>query len=197
MGETYRPVSGADITRLELHHVDGWVADAVRVYYIIAGLLIAAMVFWLLVCGQIGLADFWWGALFLLGPAALALGWVIRSRGVKVIADDTGLQLDNSQVLPLARPLAPAWHVPWSDILRVNLREVPLDPKNRNMTATEMRILTRSGKARRLRPMQWMPMDQIRTDPSSWALHRLPVASTPLGQAFKRFGPDIPMLVTA
>ena len=196
MEETYRPVASADITRLELHHVDGWVAEAVRIYYIAAGLLIAAMVFWLLVCGQIGLGDFWWGAMFMLGPAALALGWVARSRGVRLVADDSGLRLDNSQVLPLVRPLASGWHVPWSDILRVDLREVQLDPKNSYFTTFEMRILTRSGKARRLRPIRWMPMDLIRTNPSAFTLRQLPVASTPLGQAFERFGPDIPMRTT-
>ena len=31
MEETYNPVADADITRLELHHVDGWVVEAVSI----------------------------------------------------------------------------------------------------------------------------------------------------------------------
>ncbi|MFW5969401.1 MAG: hypothetical protein ACOCP9_02055 [Halofilum sp. (in: g-proteobacteria)] len=37
MDESYRPVSAVEMTRLELHHVDGWVAETVRVYYFVAG----------------------------------------------------------------------------------------------------------------------------------------------------------------
>ena len=196
MQQDDRPGAETDAGTVELYHVDGWVPEAVRLYYGLASGLIAAMVFWLLVCRQIGLADFWWGAVFLLGPALLAVVWVSRARGATLIADTTGLRLDNSRLAPLLRPLMPAWHIPWRSIRRVTLREVPLDPKLRDVTTYVMHIVPRRGRARRLRPMFWMPEEQIRADPSSWALRKLPAGSTPLGQAFKRFAPDIPMRLT-
>lgn len=193
MDDTYQPVSAADITHLELHHVDGWLPDAMRVYYISAALLIGVMVFWLLTCGQIGMQELWWGGLFLLVPAGGMLGRVACARGLRLIANEHGLQMDKSRVLPLARPLVAAWHTPWSEILRVDVRKVSLDSKSRELETFEMRILQRNGKVRRLRPIRWMPMEQVRTQPSKWALLNLPLAATPIGQAFKRFGPDIPM----